>query len=92
MSDTYALVDTDGNVLNVIVATADYITELASLVADPTVDTGVLPEGVRGYKVNGLVDSEGRAVGMDHRRAGNGRWVLKEALVRPRPVPEEARP
>jgi len=76
---TFALLDADGTVLNVIVADQEFIDGLAAQVADPDVDTGDLT-------FDKAVDVTGKGVGPGHKRAKNGKF---SPPVIPPPTPEE---
>lgn len=89
MSDetTFALLDGDGLVTNVIVADQAFIDGLPAQIADPDVDTGDLTfdKAVDVTNVDGAADGgPGSAIGIGWKKARNGRWVA------PVPTAEEA--
>lgn len=82
-----ALLDDEGNVVQVIVADAAFAAELPRLIADPTVPTPPALTAVRATR-NLTREDKQRGVGIGWRRAGNGRLTAP-----PRPEPQdEARP
>ena len=78
---TWALLDADGVVANVIVADEEFIASLDDLIDDPDTDTGDLAKGKR-YRVDDLDEP----VSVGWKRSRNGRWV---APVPPEPTEEE---
>jgi len=102
----YALIDRDGNVVNLIEAEQEFIDQLEGLIADPAVNTGSLPAGLEYVPLEGFDELNGEVPRPEvgGRRDSNGIFLPPGAQVEstvndrtnetnpPRPDSGKARP
>jgi hypothetical protein len=79
----YAILDEEGNVVNIIVADQEFIDSLTSQIQDESVDTGTLSETNEFVELSEDLDTR-PGVGWKHQ---GGEWVAPEP-VEPEDVPE----